>query len=307
MVRYLIESDGFNNATRYVATVTCITSALAIIIARPNPTHIIRKPETWLDINVFWDKHAFQQNRAFLWLVASISFLFFGFYAVFFNLEEWAVDSGFGYRQANDVGQNMGLPEKPAEGAIATYWLLAIMNASSTIGRVGAGATSDKFGALNVHCFVTFVAALLTLLLWSLANSANAAIAFVITFGAFSGAVIGLPPASVAYVLGPDPKQQAKLGQWTGMMYSTAAVFALTGPVIAGHLITEYKTYLTVQLWAGACMFLSASCMACGIWCRRRSQKAREAEAARQVQGRSYDMSASPSMMKDEDVKKEEV
>ncbi|CAK4023015.1 MFS general substrate transporter [Lecanosticta acicola] len=305
MFRYLNQDLGFNHAQFCVSALTCATSALAIYIARPNPSHIIRTPETWFDINVFWDKTAFKRNRAFLWLVVSISFLFFGFYAVFFNLEEWAVDLGFGTRQANDIKANKGLPDEEPRRQIRTYWLLAIMNASSTLGRIGAGLTSDMLGALNVHCFVTYVASILVLCLWSLTSNLDGAIAFVVVFGAFSGAVIGLPPASVAYVLGPDPAEQAHLGQWTGMMYSCASVWGLTGPLIAGHLITHYKTYLTVQMWAGACMFLSATCMAIGIWCRRRSDKARAAAKTDATPARPC---TTLSVSEDaEDEKKEEV
>jgi MFS family permease len=92
-----------------------------------------------------------------------------------------------------------------------------------------------------------------------------------VMFGIFSGAVIGLPPASVAYILGPGPIAQSRLGQWTGQMYSTAAPFALTGPVIAGHLISHYGgNYLTVQCWSGVCLLLSASCMAAAVFFRWR-------------------------------------
>jgi MFS family permease len=277
MTKFLIEKHGFNIATRYVATVVCLTSCLAILLAQPNPKHIVRKPETWFQIDIFVDSHAFR-NRSYAWFVASIAFLFFGFYAVFFNLEEWAVSEGFGYRRANRVGMNAHLPQRVPDNAMETFWLLSIMNATSTIGRLGSAYLCDHFGALNVHTTVTFVAAMLTMILWSLAKTLNSAIAFVVLFGAFSGAVIGLPPASVAYILGPDPKAQAKLGQWTGMMYSCAAVFALTGPVIAGHLISEYSTFLTVQLWSGGCMLMSSACMACSVWCRNRTAKAEAAQ-----------------------------
>jgi MFS family permease len=275
MTKFLIQSHGFNLAARYVAIVVCLTAALAVIIARPNPAHQIRKPDTWFKLSIFWDTHAFQ-NRAYSFLVASIAFLFFGFYAVFFNLEEWAVNEGFGYRKAINTGLNAGIEAKPARNSIETFWLLSIMNASSTIGRLGSAYLCDHFGALNVHATVTAVASILVLALWTLASNLSSAVAFVVIFGAFSGAVIGLPPASVAYILGPTPEAQAKLGQWTGMMYSCAAVFALTGPVIAGHLITEYSTFLTVQLWSGACMAMSATCMGGAIWCRRKEEKTRQ-------------------------------
>ncbi|KXT09799.1 hypothetical protein AC579_6554 [Pseudocercospora musae] len=265
MTRYLIEDVGFNNATRGVAGVVCGTCIIAIFAATPSPEHEPNRAQSFRRLDTFIDSSAFR-NRAFAWLCAAISCLFFGFYAVFFNLEEWAVSEGFGYRKAIQVGANAGLPSKKPDDALETFWLLAIMNSSSTIGRIGSAWLCDHFGALNVHTVVTFVASLLVLILWTMANTLNSAIAFVVLFGAFSGAVIGLPPASVADILGKlDPAKQKKLGQWTGMMYSCSAVFALTGPVIAGHLVTEYSTFITVQCWSGACMFMSACCMAMGV------------------------------------------
>ena len=122
-----------------------------------------------------------------------------------------------------------------------------------------------SFGALNIHGTSALLGSLLLLLLWTFATTLGPALAFVIIFGAVSGSIIGLPPASIAYILGrADFAQQAKLGQWTGMMYTFSAPFALTGPVIAGFLISEYgpNNYLTVQLWSGACLFAAGICMA---------------------------------------------
>ena len=269
MIKSLIQIVGFNDAQRYTATLTAVTCVLAILIARPNPAHPFRKPESWARVSVWIDTHAFR-NHSFAWLCAAISFLFFGFYAVFFNLEEWAAQTGIGFKDdPNGGGPLMNGGTQP--GAIRAFWLLSIMNATSTVGRLSSAYLCDHFGALNVHCVVTTVASLLVLILWTLADTVNAAIAFVVVFGIFSGAVIGLPPASVAHILGPDPAAQAKLGQWTGMMYSCAAVFALTGPVIAGHLITEFgNDFRTVQLWSGACMLISAFCMGMAIYCKHR-------------------------------------
>ncbi|CAK1359465.1 hypothetical protein CB0940_05667 [Cercospora beticola] len=269
MTKFLIDSSGFNAAARWVSLVVFLTSCLAFACANPNPKHIIRKPDDWMRWDVFVDSHAFR-NKSYASFVAAIAFLFLGFYAIFFNLEEWAFSNGIGFRRSTGaVGLNAGLPEKPADGKIETFWLLAIMNACSTIGRLSSSYFCDRIGALNVHCIVTLVSSLLTLILWTLASGFPSALAFVIFFGAFSGAVIGLPPASVAYILGPTPEAQAKLGQWTGMMYTCAAIPALIGPVIAGHMITEYSTYLTVQMWAGVCLLLSAGCMGLAIYFRQ--------------------------------------
>ncbi|KAK5161575.1 hypothetical protein LTR04_004167 [Oleoguttula sp. CCFEE 6159] len=260
MTKFLITEVGFNNAVRYVATVVCLTSVLAFFIASPRPTHIYRKPEKWMALKVWVDTQAFR-NPAFCWFMAAICFLFFGFYAIFFNLEEWAASEGFGIKGDTPEGFEVDLQGEVPKDAIRTFWLLSIMNASSTLGRLGSAYLCDHFGALNVHMTVTLLASLLTLILWTLTSTLAAGIAFVVLFGIISGSVIGLPPASVAYILGPGPHQQAKLGQWTGMMYTSAAAFALTGPVIAGYLISRFGNYYTVQGWSGGCLFVSACCM----------------------------------------------
>ena len=274
MTKFLLVEVGFNHSTRYVAIVITLTSALAILIARPNPAHMVRKPDSWIDFRVFVDLHAYR-SAPFAWLTASICLMFFAFYSVFFNLEEWAAATQLGYKDEIPGGPEISPLNEVPTGAVRTFYLLAIMNATSTLGRVSSAYLCDHFGALNVHAVVTFAASLLVLLLWTMAKTVPAAIAFVVVFGIFSGAVIGLPPASVAYILGPDPVAQSKLGQWTGQMYSTAAPFALTGPVIAGHLISRYGgNYLTVQCWSGLCLFLSASCMTMAIFFKRRMEAA---------------------------------
>jgi MCP family monocarboxylic acid transporter-like MFS transporter 10 len=147
------------------------------------------------------------------------------------------------------------------------------MNGCSTIGRLSSAWVSDYWGALNVHASVTLIASLLVLLLWTLAKSTEAAVVFVVLFGTVSGAVVGMPAASIANILGSSRRDHAKLGHWTGMMYTVAAPFALTGPVIAGYLLRSYghmKSFLPVQMWSGTCLFLSATSMAIAIYYHRR-------------------------------------
>ena len=87
MTRFLIEALGFNNAARALAGIIGFTSLLAFLFAVPNPAHEWRKPESWLRISVWIDVHAFK-NKAFCWFTVGMAFMFFGFYCVFFNLEE---------------------------------------------------------------------------------------------------------------------------------------------------------------------------------------------------------------------------
>ncbi|KAF2018345.1 MFS general substrate transporter [Aaosphaeria arxii CBS 175.79] len=264
MTRYLIEALGFVQAVRVVAGLVCLTSAFSFFFAVPNPAHTHPKPQTWSAVGTWIDVEAFK-NKSFLWFSAAVAFLFFGFYPVFFNLEEWAAVSGYGTRDGSSVPMHV---QQSSDKPLQTFWLLTIMNGASTVGRLTMAAFSDKTGPLNMHIIAQVICSLLVLILWSLARSTAAAIAFCVVFGVFSGAVIGLPPASMANVLNctyntPSSKHigHAKLGQWVGMMYSMAAIPALTGPVIAGYLVTQYSDYITVQGWAGANLMISAFCM----------------------------------------------
>jgi MCP family monocarboxylic acid transporter-like MFS transporter 10 len=178
-----------------------------------------------------------------------------------------------------------------------TFIYLAIMNASSTIGRLSSGPLSNRyaillpiefvsllhpnfiltscsFGALKIHTTVMFIGALLVYVQWTLANTVAKALAFVIMFGIVSGAIIGLPPASIANIIDMSVDvDHSKLGQWTGMMYTMASLFALTGPVIAGHLVSHFhNAYIAVQMWSGTCLFLSALCMLAAIYNSKRRE-----------------------------------
>lgn len=245
---------------RVVASIVGVTGLTACLIANPNPDHPLRKPDNWLDYHVWVDPTA-RKNKSYCWYTASIAFVFLGFYAIFFNLEEWAVSTGVGYKTEPLPGQE--------DHSIRTTYLLAIMNGSSTVGRLSSSYLCDLFGALAVHSSVTFVAAVLTMCLWPFATSLPAALGFVITFGIFSGSVIGLPPACVATILGPD--EQHRLGQWVGMMYTAAGIPALVGPIIAGYITSEHG-YIGVQMWSGTCLFFAALCMVMAWWNQKSSQ-----------------------------------
>jgi MFS transporter, MCT family, solute carrier family 16 (monocarboxylic acid transporters), member 10 len=253
MTKQLIAQIGFQKAILCVAGALSFSSIVAFFAARPNPNFRKNHPENWLALDNWLDKSACR-NPAYCWFVAAICFMFFGFYAVSFNIEEWAISHNIGVKEDVQAGEGV----KINDGNIQPYMFLMILNAASVPGRVSAGALSDKFGALNVHIFVAGVSAVLALTLWILADNVLTTICFVVFYGIVSGSLIGLPPASVAYLLGPD---QHKLGQWTGMMYTMASVFALTGPVIAGQLVTNFDDYYTVQGWAGGCLFVSFCCM----------------------------------------------
>lgn len=184
-------------------------------------------------------------------------------------MSQWAALEGYGAREGLEVSV-----QRINGKALETFWLLAIMNGASTFGRLTMAAFSDKVGQLNMHIVGQILSSLLILTLWTLSKTIDAAIAFCILFGVTSGAVIGLPPASMANILAGTYMREEdhdvrykKLGHWTGMMYTMAAVPALAGPTIAGYLVTKYdNNYITIQMWAGANLMISAAFMLLTRW-----------------------------------------
>lgn len=87
MLRSLIEALGFNNAVRCVAGLTSLTCIYSFIFCTPDPAHDHHEPKRWRALRTWFDTEAFH-NKAWCWFTAAIAFMFFGFYPVFFNLEE---------------------------------------------------------------------------------------------------------------------------------------------------------------------------------------------------------------------------
>jgi MCP family monocarboxylic acid transporter-like MFS transporter 10 len=87
MLRYLIEALGFNNAVRCVAGLTTLTCAYSFIFCTPNPDHDHHEPNKWASKRTWFDTDV-KDNKPFWWFTAAVAFMFFGFYPVFFNLEE---------------------------------------------------------------------------------------------------------------------------------------------------------------------------------------------------------------------------
>ncbi|KAK5113805.1 hypothetical protein LTR62_003189 [Meristemomyces frigidus] len=266
MLKYLEVELGAWRATACVAAVMVLTSIATIVFARPNPNTKHENSLEWR-WSTFWDREAFN-NAAYTWFVTGFAFMFTGFYPIFFTLEEWATESSIGYR-------GRFRPENLPSSAMATFALLAIMNGSSFLGRVSSATISDmlgsKHGALHVHAVVTGICTILVLVMWPLTKTTAVAVGFVLVFGAFSGSVIALPPASVAYIIGKHNQQgQKKLGQWVGMMYTLASLPAIAGVVVSGLLVDLTGSFLPTQLFCGGCFAVATVCMGMAIWHKHR-------------------------------------
>ncbi|BAE60346.1 unnamed protein product [Aspergillus oryzae RIB40] len=67
-------------------------------------------------------------------------------------------------------------------------YLVAILNAGSLFGRLGAGVFADKMGSYNIFVVVTYIAGILVLALWIPASNNAGTIVFAVLFGFATGA-----------------------------------------------------------------------------------------------------------------------
>ncbi|KAL9109225.1 MAG: hypothetical protein Q9227_006150 [Pyrenula ochraceoflavens] len=288
-LKFLLTSHPFPTSIRLLSIITATTSLISFFAAIPNPAIKPRKPPSWTTLSVWLDPSALR-CRAYVLFTSSVCLIFLGFYPLFFNLEDWAQDRGIGLREDIQPGTGVRPPHK---GTIRTFWLLAIMNACSFIGRISAAALGDRFGAILIHACATSLAAILALVFWQLANSLAAALPFCICFGIVSGAVIALPPACVASLL---PRSELhRLGQWTGMMYTVVAPFAMAGPVIGGALAEEVG-YRALQVWCGACFAAAAGCMGAAWWVGRDGKDGEGMVVVREKRSQESSGTSTPSV-----------
>ena len=112
------------------------------------------------------------------------------------------------------------------------FYLLAIMNGSSTFGRVIPNFLADKFGPLNMLVPCTLAAGILCLGWIDITGTAGIT-AFSIFYGFFSGAFVSLIPPTIVE-LTPD---MAMVGTWMGMSLFIGAFGLLIGNPIAGSLL----------------------------------------------------------------------
>ncbi|OAX79793.1 hypothetical protein ACJ72_05887 [Emergomyces africanus] len=130
-------------------------------------------------------------------------------------------------------------------------YLVSIMNATSTLGRIIPGYAADRLGRFNVMIIVSLVNVIVVLALWIPSRGNIPLILFTAVFGFSSGSMASLTPAVIAQI--SDVRQ---IGVRTGAMFAVTSIAALTGNPIGGALVGNIKqpTYWRMQLFTGMVM-----------------------------------------------------
>ncbi|KAI7642903.1 hypothetical protein KC322_g20029 [Hortaea werneckii] len=143
--------------------------------------------------------------------------------------------------------------------------MIVIAQAASIVGRLAVGYTAAKIGVM-IPWIACGLSSGIFCIAWIGVNNQGSFIAFAVLYGAFSGALIPLPP-SVFPLVCPDPKV---LGARLGMAQAIGSVASLIGSPIAGALAEVNAApgetnWLGLQLFSGLVMMLGG-CQLIGLW-----------------------------------------
>lgn len=228
---YRLEQQvGFPWATRAVGFVCLGTCAISIAVMRVRTTPKQRRALLQLS--------AFKEVEYSLFCLAMF-FGFLGFYNFLSYVQPWAMEEKI-------VGTNLG------------FYLVPIINAASTIGRLAPNFLADLWGPLNLLSPAAGVTAILAFC-WLAVHSTAGIIILTILYGGFSGGFVSLTPV-VMIVLTKDLRD---LGTRLGMMFAVLSIALLVGTPIGGAILIGSGSYTGVQIFCGATIALCSLITMC--------------------------------------------
>jgi MFS family permease len=106
---------------------------------------------------------------------------------------------------------------------------VAILQAGSFVGRIGAGRLADRFGVWLVFGAIPFLTSVTLFAFWVGPVGTAPTIIGLVLYGAFSGGWFTLAAAATAAI---SPIEE--IGSRIGMMWNGIAIPMLIGPIVTG-------------------------------------------------------------------------
>lgn len=173
-------------------------------------------------------------------LFAAAMFLgFLGFYNFLVYVQPYAIETGI-------VGPHLA------------FYLLSMLNAASTFGRIAPNFVADHTGPVNMLLPAVSITSLLAFV-WIRVHTVPGIIILAVFYGFFSGGFVSLPQVVMASIT-PDVRD---LGTRLGMVLATTSIGLLIGTPVGGAILSDTNQYLGVQLFTACCLLSSAALMAC--------------------------------------------
>jgi MFS family permease len=173
----------------------------------------------------FWLVSAYKEGR-FLMLILALFFMLFGMFTPFFYLPTYAVTRGVSPTMAG--------------------YLLSILNAASTFGRIIPGVLADKWGKINMFGFGGVITGIVIYTMNSAVSNASL-IVYAVFFGFTSGTIISGGSAAFSTC----PKDARNVGTYMGMGMAIAGVGGLIGPPVNGAIVKAYGGFDEVCMLSG--------------------------------------------------------
>ncbi|GES60247.1 MFS general substrate transporter [Aspergillus terreus] len=171
-------------------------------------------------------------------IIAAFFFMLIAMFAPLFYIPTYAVSRG-------------------VEATLASY-LLAIVNAASTFGRIIPGVLADKFGRLNVFV-IGGLATGVVVFCFNEPTSTAGLVVYSIVVGFSSGTIISGCAAALTICI----KNPQEAGAYIGMGMAVASVAALIGPPVNGALVDRYGGFSQMSIFSGV-MCLAGGFIALG-------------------------------------------
>lgn len=133
-----------------------------------------------------------------------------------------------------------------------------IMNGIGVAGRLLPALLSDRFlGPFNTYIPTVFFGGVM-LFAWIAVNTYDQMIAFAVIYGFWAHAVQTMFPATLSTLT----TDLTKMGVRVGMNFTIMSISCLTGPPIAGALISASNgSFLWAQVFGGTSMILGTVCL----------------------------------------------
>ena len=221
---------GASWATRVIAFIVLLTLILPLLVIRP--LNYSAKRRALIDLSALRDP-------PYVLFGCGLLLGYMGIYVVFVYIQQYAVATA-------------GVPSELA------FYLLAIINAGSSLGRVLPNFSADYIGTLNMQVLFVSVAAMLSLVLLAI-HAPSGILAFCVLYGFFTGTFVSLPGPTVASMT----PNLAFLGGRMSMAFMTAGTGLLVGTPIGGAILATRggDNWTMLQVWSGALLVLSTICM----------------------------------------------
>ncbi|KAI9776708.1 MAG: hypothetical protein M1839_009435 [Geoglossum umbratile] len=235
LVHKLMDQIGYSWAVRVMAFIVLAMNVVCLAIMRLRVPP--RRGGKFFDLSMFRDP-------PYTMFVAAMTFLYAAVYIPFFYIQDYSRDSGM-------------------SGKWQLY-VLSILNAASLVSRILPSWVADMIGGLNVliPCCLVSCASIFAL---SGVTSTAGIISIVIIYGLFSGALVSLPPATIASI----SKNPDEYGTRIGMAFAVCSFGVLVGNPIAGALLStptinggaNHAAAYWMRLWffAGGLMFVAGA------------------------------------------------